>query len=237
MNDDTLILYYYNDGLSDSERKTVEAAIHSDPEVAARYDKLCQQLNEFAEVDVAPVPTHTVERWHDTIDRAARQSSVHESRSPQRSFNPFSFAWGAAIAAVLVIGISLSMTQIDPGIEAAAGTSTAFTRGVQVHFRDTYGQLAALPLDSAADRNELVLQIIEQNRLFERVAEQNDSQDLARVLRAFEPILIRLAAEDIEPDDAEALRAKLTFELNVMLTKLSRDTSNETDSANTGIQT
>jgi len=228
MKDDTLILYYYDDGLTDSERKAVESAIHSDPDVAAQYDRLCRQLNEFAEPETVSVPTHTVERWHDTIDRAARQSHVRELRSPRRSFNPFSFAWGAAIAAAVVIGFTLTMTRVDPGIEASTDPSAAFTRGVQVHFRDTYGQLATMPIESAADRNALVLQIIDQNRLFERVAEQNNSHDLARVLRAFEPILVRLAAEDTAPEDAEALRAKLAFELNVMLTKLSRDTSNET---------
>jgi DNA-binding FadR family transcriptional regulator len=57
---------------------------------------------------------------------------------------------------------------------------------------------------------------------------QNDSQNLARVLRAFEPILLRLAADDIAPEDAEALRAQLAFELDVMLTKLSRGSSNKT---------
>ena len=48
------------------------------------------------------------------------------------------------------------------------------------------------------------------------------------MLRAFEPILLRLAADDIAPEDAEALRAQLAFELNVMLTKLSRKPSKET---------
>ena len=81
------------------------------------------------------------------------------------------------------------------------------------------------------------MQIINQNRLYQRAAEQNEADDLARVLRAFEPVLVRLAAEDLSDTDAEALRAKLAFELNVMLTKLSRDTSNETDTARTGIQT
>ena len=81
------------------------------------------------------------------------------------------------------------------------------------------------------------MQIINQNRLFERAAEQNDADDLARVLRAFEPVLVRLAEEDLSDADAEALRAKLAFELNVMLTKLSRDASNETDTVQTGIQT
>ena len=99
-----------------------------------------------------------------------------------------------------------------------------------MHFRDTYDELATMPMESAADRTQLILQIIDQNRLFERTAEQNNSQNVARVLRAFEPILLRLAADDIAPEDAEALRAQLAFELNVMLTKLSREPSNETHS-------
>ena len=57
----------------------------------------------------------------------------------------------------------------------------------------------------AADRNVLIRNIIEQNRLFELAAEQNDSANLARVLRAFELVLMQLAAEDISPEDAEAL--------------------------------
>jgi DNA-binding FadR family transcriptional regulator len=65
--------------------------------------------------------------------------------------------------------------------------------------------------------------------MFERAAEQNDSKDLARVLRAFEPILMRLAADDIAAEDAEALQAQLAFELNVMLTKLGRNVSEDTD--------
>ncbi len=76
----------------------------------------------------------------------------------------------------------------------------------------------------------LVYGLIEPNRLYARAAEQNEADDLARVLRAFEPILVQLAAEDIAPTDAEALRTQLTFELDVMLTKLAREPSDETDS-------
>lgn len=237
MNEDNLILYYYNDGLSEDERRQVEATIHSDPAVAARYDALCRELNGLAETDTPAVPAHTVQRWHDAIDREARLERGREQPPRQRAFSGFSFAWGAAVAAALVVGVSLTMTRTDPVIEAPVAVTSAFTRGVQVHFRDTYGQLAAMPVESAADRTQLVLQIIEQNRLFERAAEQNNSADLARVLRAFEPILVRLAAEDITPQEAEALRAQLTFELTVMLTKLSRDSSNETGTATTGIKT
>ena len=74
----------------------------------------------------------------------------------------------------------------------------------------------------------LILHIVDQNRLFEQAAVNNDSQDLARVLRAFEPILLQLAADDVTPQRAEYLRAQLAFELNVMLTKLARDASDQT---------
>ncbi len=74
----------------------------------------------------------------------------------------------------------------------------------------------------------LVLRIIEQNRMFEHAATSNDAPKLARVLRAFEPILLQLAADDLAPADAEALQAQLAFELNVMLTKLSAESSDDT---------
>ncbi len=100
-----------------------------------------------------------------------------------------------------------------------------FQRSIQNYLRASEREITDLPMDAEADRLILILRLIEQNRLFEKAATQNNSPDLARVLRAFEPILVRLASDDIAPEDAEALRAQLSFELNVMLTKLTRDTS------------
>ena len=236
MNEETLVLYYYNDGLTDRERHEVEALINSDPSVAKQFETLCRELNELAEPDTPAVPKHTVDRWHRVIDDAARHAPT-PARPRQRFFRPASFAWGAALAAALVIGINLRPTVIEPTTTDPVATSATFVRGVQLHFRDTYDELAGLSIDSADDRMALVMQIVEQNRLYESAAKQNGADNLARVLRAFEPVLIRLAAEETAPEDAEALRAKLVFELNVMLTKLSRESSNNTDSASTGIQT
>ena len=87
-----------------------------------------------------------------------------------------------------------------------------------------------MPEESEDDRLLLVAQIVEQNRLFERAAVQNNSHKVARVLRAFEPILLRLASDDLAPEDAEALRAQLSFELQIVLTKLAQDTSKEPQS-------
>ena len=106
----------------------------------------------------------------------------------------------------------------------------SFDRVMQVHLRETQNDIANMPIETAEDRVGLVLQIIQQNRLFEQAAEQNDADSLARVLRAFEPILLQLAANDIAPEDAEALREQLAFQLKVMLTKLERSASKETTS-------
>ena len=73
MNDDTLVLYYYNDGLTDRERQQVELAINTDTAVATQYQALCRQLDDMSEPDARAVPSHTLQRWHDSIDRAAQQ--------------------------------------------------------------------------------------------------------------------------------------------------------------------
>ena len=236
MNEDTLILYYYNDGLTEEQRRDVATALEGDPALAARYDALCADMAALGDADTPAVPAATVERWHDAI-RNAPDAGADVRQPAPRTFNPMSFAWGAAVAAALVLAVMLNRDPVEPPLPMPTQTSTAFERGVQVHFRDTQHQLAAMPVESPRDRADLVMQIISQNRLFERAAEQNDADDLARVLRAFEPILVQLAEEDISATEARALRAKLAFELNVMLTKLSRDASNEAGTGQTGIQT
>ena len=104
----------------------------------------------------------------------------------------------------------------------------AFSRGLQHHFR--YSQKQLDNYDYSEEATLLVLRLIEQNRLFESAAEKNNAPELARVLRAFEPILLELAATDIAPEDAAELRAQLSFQLNVMLTKLAQQSSDETHS-------
>ena len=142
---------------------------------------------------------------------------------------------GMAIAATLALGIAIGFFMAEDYAEPAVTTaavetdpaamSGALSRGLQVHFRASRDQIMNLP--EADDPTMLVLRIIEQNRLFETAARNSDAPKLARVLRAFEPILLQLAAEDLAPEDAHALQAQLAFELNVMLTKLSVESSDE----------
>jgi hypothetical protein len=229
MNDDTLILYYYNDGLTDAERRQVEAALAADSKLAARFEALRKDLDVVAEVEPVELAPHIRQRMHDSIDRIARPVLV-SSPKPAGKFSFRSFAWGTAVTAALAIGVGIGVFFSRPDEIPMVGSGDPFTRSMQVYLQDTRREISAMPADATADRTRLIMHIIDQNRLFERAAEQNDSQKLARVLRAFEPVLLQLAAEDLAPEDAEALRAQLAFELNVMLTKLSRDTSKETHS-------
>ena len=197
-----------------------------------------QKLVAAHAADIHSAPTHVVQQWHNVIDEAAALERGREKK-PEPHWHPTSFFWGMAVTAALAIGVGIGFfVSYDDGYTTppyvAQNTTqanvipAAFTRGLQVHFRDSRQQISTL--DQSIDGTMLVLQIIEQNRLFEYAAEENNAPKLARVLRAFEPILLRLAASDIAPEDAAALRAQLAFELNVMLTKLASKSSDETHS-------
>ena len=184
--------------------------------------------------DIHAPPSATVQRWHDALDAAAAEERAN--RRPQRTtVHPSSFFLGLAIAATLALGIAIGVfiggdetVSYEPvGTVATSGNvlPDALSRGLQVHFRDSRAQI--VNLSDADDRTTLVLRIIEQNRMFENAATISDAPKLARVLRAFEPILLQLAADNLAPADAQALQAQLAFELNVMLTKLSAESSND----------
>ncbi len=187
--------------------------------------------------DTHPAPPHLKQQWHDAIDSAAAVERG-KTRPAATHWHPASVFLGMAIAATLALGIGIGYFMADegssdyvPGIPVAnteirpSAVPTPLSRGLQVHFRDSREQLLSLP--DTADRALLVLEIIEQNRLFESAATNSNSPRLARVLRAFEPTLLRLAAEDLEPADAEALLSQLAFELNVVLTKLAAESSDD----------
>ena len=241
MNDDILILYYYRDGLTAAERLQVQTSLEKDAALRARYEELRDDLARFDAPEPVTPAAHVTARWHDSIDRAARFEQ-QRVKSPGRAFHFPSFAWGTGVAAALVAGIGIGFylsgnrvpepvvdTYVaDTVIPDVRSPSVAFERGLQVHLRESRRELAGLPMDAGEERAMLIMQMIQQNRLFERAAEQNDSKDLARLLRAFEPVLMRLAADDITVEDAEALQAQLAFELNVVLTKLRGNVSEVT---------
>ncbi len=247
MNDDTLILYYYGDGLSDAERAAVEAALENDASLREQYRALCRSLDRFNEPPPERAPAHMVSRWHGGIERAAAGGRSGDASSG-RGWHIPSFGWGALaaslVAAVVAIGVyfgdeampvpfiadSAERPGLDDRPPGQVATPVSFSRGLQVHLRESREDILRLAPDGNGDRTMLVMDIVRQNRVFERAARKHDAGDVARVLRAFEPVLLRLASEDTGAEDAAALRAKLGFELKVMLTKMEQNESDDTDS-------
>ena len=201
MNDETLMLFYYEDGLMDAERRDIETALQSDVSVRSRYEALCRELDAIGTTDTPVAPPHVVARLHDAIDQAAMHESARTR--PWREFNVRSFIWGMAVAASLAVGLAIGVfvdrevdtvtVPIDPMARTATAPSAAFTRGLLVHFQESRDRLTKLAPDGNGERSELIMHIVHQNRLFERAASQHGSDDLARVLRAFEQVLVRLA--------------------------------------------
>jgi anti-sigma-K factor RskA len=238
MKDETLILYYYRDGLSADERREIATALSEDAALAERYRSLSRDLDALREPADLPMPEGLTYRLQASLQRAARLEEAHDSRR-SRSFSPWSFALGGALAAALAVGIGMGLWMAgdrSPGppmvaqtapAESAEWSPVAFQRGLESHFRSSRADLANLSGDAGQDRAALVATLMQQNRLFAQLALQNDAPELARVLRSFEPILMQLGREDLSPQEAANLQAQLEFEFQVMLTKLLRGSSQQ----------
>ena len=112
MNDEQLTLYYYGDGLSAHERKEIQQALETNEVLAARYRQLCNELESLQEIETEPPSGAAVQRWHDTVSRAAR---IEQGDAQSRGFHWNSFAVGAAASAALVL---FAAVFILPGLNA-----------------------------------------------------------------------------------------------------------------------
>ncbi|MEL6303032.1 MAG: hypothetical protein AAFR07_15465 [Pseudomonadota bacterium] len=235
MNDDTLIRYYYDDAeLSQADRKALETDLQNDAELQERYTTLKLELDALKSAPPAKLSSDRLARFHATIDYAATIERQHPAEPKRSSFHFLSFAWGSAVSLVLVAGVVIGLLIADRSPQPATGaaatvadSSGAFNRGLQVHLARSNQTLAGLDPTGAAEREMMIRHIIQQNRFFEQAAESNGSNNLARVLRAIEPVLIELAREDLSEQEAAALQSKVQFELHVVLTKLKNKSSQQ----------
>ena len=226
--DDELLLYYYRDGLDAAERARIGAAISDDPQLARRLHVLVARLDAAAAEPEVPVPAHTMQRWREALDRAATENRAAPARRPA-----FNRRWQAAAAAVLVVALAVSLQMLRPKTEriaenpelpskqeaAGPAEASAYENGLKVHLASTERQLAGLGQASPEDRARLIETIIGQNRMYALAAERAGEPQLARVLRAFNPILEDLG--DGRSDASAADIAQLSFELRVMQARLS----------------
>lgn len=226
ISDDELLLYYYRDGLDAAERARIGAALAADPDLAQRLHKLVARLDAAAAATPeVEVPEATMHRWRTALDAATRRNSV----TPIATRKRFAASQWLAAAAVLLIALVVVLqfdrqqSRLLPQVAttnaaAAVDDNAAYERGLKVHLANTEQQLASLESASPEDRARLVQQIIDQNRLFAVAADKAGEPQLARVLRAFAPVLESVAQGDNQNSAASV--SQLAFELRVMQGRL-----------------
>lgn len=236
ISDNDLLLYYYRDGLNAAERERIAAALSEQPELAARLHRLVARLDAVAATPEVPVPEHVQQRWHAALSRAAASEATTAEKPRVELFARF--RWRVATAALagvlLIVSVRVAMQSAPEGLDTTpspahtadvgANDASAYERGLRFHLANTESQLATLDTASDEERIRLIETIIAQNRLYAVAAERADEPQLARVLRAFTPILEDLA--DNSGDAAAGEIARLNFELKVMQARLANTTSN-----------
>ena len=221
ISDDDLLLYYYRDGLDAMERARIGTALAEQPELARRLHRLVAQLDTVADMPEVAVPLHIQQRWENALDRA---TPAKRSGRPVMAFRWWqaAAAFVVAVAILVTVQLSLRSPQEQPMADAAAPAGSAYERGLRWHLASTEQRLAKLDNARPDERAQLIATIIEQNRMYALAAERANEPQLARVLRAFTPILESLADE---PGDASASDiAQLSFELRVMQARLKAET-------------
>lgn len=217
ISDDDLLLYYYRDGLDATERARIATALAEQPELAQRLHRLVAQLDTAADMPDVPVPAHVERRWQAALATRSR-------RRPS-----FRWQWQALAATVAVLAILAAVwVSMRPAPERIADgasqpvTSTpdsvAYERGLRWHLASTEQRLANLESAQPDERARLIEAIIEQNRLYALAADRANEPQLARVLRAFTPILQSLTDEQRESSASDI--AQLSFELRIMQARL-----------------
>lgn len=230
ISDDELLLYYYRDGLDTAERARIGTALAQQPELAQRLHRLVAQLDTVAETPEVPVPPHIEQRWQNALARAAATAQNNYGAAVATTGSRFrsTFRWqtlalAATVAALGVfVTIQVSMQSRDDRRQASNDTppphATAYERGLQWHLANTEQRLASLDSAKPEERARLIEAILEQNRMYAVAAERANEPDLARVLRAFTPILETLQAEHRDADASDI--DQLNFELRVVQARL-----------------
>jgi hypothetical protein len=241
ISDDELLLYHYRDGLEPADRVRIGAALSENAELAQRLHKLVARLDAAAAaIPDVPVPAAAMNRWKAALaEKADTRPGIVATRATPNRFRRYQWLAAAAVVLVALVVVFRSSPQQSPAIvgntstqepAARAPNGSAYERGLKSHLASTEQQLASLETTSPEDRARLVAEIIEQNRLYALAAERAGEPQLARVLRAFSPVLENLQTEG---GDTSGSVAQLAFELRVMQGRLAAATPTSANPATT----
>lgn len=221
ISDDDLLLFHWQDGLDEARRREIAEALARDAGLGARYARLVADLARFGTLPEPAVDAVRQARWWRAIrDEASAKPAA------SRWFVPFALA--AGVGAVAIFGALWRTSEIEisgppPTAVVDRGDEDRVARSVRVHLAEAGADLSQWGDQPDTTRRRLVLRWIEDQRALARAAEAAGDAQLARTLRAFEPLLRDLA--EGAPEAALAEREQLAFEWSAMQTKLAASPS------------
>lgn len=222
ISDDDLLLFHWQDGLDEARRREIADALARDPGLGARYARLVADLARFGQLPEPRADAVQQARWW----RAIRDDGARMRRSTHWRW-PLALA--AGLAAVAVFWPARPPSHADaasaplPSAAADRIDDARIARSVRVHLAEAGADLSQWSAQPDATRRRLVQRWIEDQRALAQAADAAGDAQLARTLRAFEPLLHDLARG--APEAAQAEREQLAFEWAAMQTKLAASPS------------
>ena len=233
MTDDELLLFHFSDGLSAERVAQIQTALDGDAVLRKRLAQLRAHLAALNHAGEDTLPA-AVQRRLQLKLRQLHAASRAPARLPfwriPRTQSPWLLPAFAAGAGALVMWL---YTQgVTPNTQPLASEHRASERGasmpeqaqtmslpaLRAHLLQTQMLLENFDPDNAQER-ALLDEIIAQNQSYAERAQRLGRADLARVLRALEPVLVEV--ENLkEPDARAALINQFEFEADSLQTKL-----------------
>jgi hypothetical protein len=233
MTDDELLLFHFSDGLTPERVAQIQIALDGDATLRERLAQLRAHLAALNHAGEDTLP--------DAVQRRLqlKLQQLHEaSRAPARlpfwrtprAQSPWLLPAFAAGAGALVMWLyTQGVTPNTQPLATEHGASeqvvsnpeqaqTMSLPALRAHLLQTRALLETFDANNAQER-ALLSEIIAQNQNYAMRAQRLGRADLARVLRALEPVLV--AVENLkEPDARAALINQFEFEADSLQTKL-----------------
>jgi len=228
MTDDELLLFYYSDGLPNARLEQIRIALEGDAILRERLAQLRGHLTTLSQIDTVELPAALQRRLQLKL-RQLHSASLRPARAPFWRVASMQSPWllptfaagaGALLMWLYTQGVTPNTQPMasEQGLPIPAQTQTMSLPALRAHLLQTQTLLESFDPSNAQER-ALLAEIIAQNQNYAERAQRLGRADLARVLRALEPVLVEVETIK-EPSARAALIEQFEFEANSLQTKL-----------------
>lgn len=226
MTDDELLLFHFSDGLSTDRIKQVRIALENDAVLRDRLAQLRANLTTLKQTDSEVLPAAVQRRLQLKLQQLHTASLPPIGEPFWRLHKQSTWLLPAFTAGAGALLMWFYTQRIEPSTRPSAARSAPISGQVQTvslsalraHLLQTQALLETFDPNDAQEC-ALLVEIISQNQNYAERAQRLGRADLARVLRALEPVLVEV--ENLkEPSARAALIDQFEFEANSLQTKL-----------------